>query len=211
MQERVVTIIELMRQATRGMVEPASNRIVATYGRDPFLILISCILSLRTKDTVTYPASVRLFQQAKTPEQLLKLPLFQVEKLIYPAGFYKNKAKTLHYISKALLEEWAGQVPATYDELITLPGVGPKTANLVLGMAFGVPALCVDTHVHRISNRLGLVKTNTPEETEAALKKVVPAEYWIEYSKLMVMWGQNVCVPISPRCSTCVLAPLCPK
>lgn len=209
--DRALKIIHILRKMTRSMVEPASLSITKQFGRDPYLILISCILSLRTRDTVSLPASIRLFEHAKTPERMLSLPLKAIEKLIYPCGFYRRKASTIHEISKTLLEKFHGKVPSTLEQLLTLKGVGRKTANLVLGEGFGIPALCVDTHVHRISNRLGLVQTKTAEETEIELKKVLPKEYWIEYNHLLVMWGQNICVPISPFCTKCAIKDLCPR
>lgn len=193
------------------MVEPASVSIVKQFGRDPFLVLVSCLLSLRTKDTTSLPASCRLFSYAKTPQELLGLPLEQIQQLIYPVGFYRRKAAQLHQISHDLIERFAGKVPDNLDDLLSLPGVGLKTANLVLAEGFNIPAICVDVHVHRISNRLGLIQTKTPEETEAALKKLLPKQYWSEWNRLLVMWGQNVCVPISPRCSQCPLSGLCPQ
>ena len=208
---RVIKIINLLREATAGMIQPASLSIVEQYGRDPYLILVSCILSLRTRDTASLPASLRLFQYVKTPEEMIAIPLARLEKLIYPVGFYRNKSKQLKIMSRELIERFKARVPQTQEELLSLTGVGLKTANLVLGIAFEIPALCVDTHVHKVSNRLGLVNTKTPDQTEAALQKIIPKEYWIEYTKLMVTWGQNICVPISPFCSQCVLAPICPK
>jgi endonuclease III len=210
-KNRAITIIELMRTATKDMVEPAATSITRIYGRNPFLILVSCILSLRTKDTVSLPASQRLFEHAQTPQELLLLQPAIIAKLIYPTGFYRQKTKQLLAISALLLKKYHGTVPNTYEELISLPGVGPKTTNLVLSEGFGIPAICVDTHVHRISNRLGLVRTKTPAQTEEALKIVLPKKYWSEYNKLMVMWGQNICTPISPKCSVCPLLPLCPQ
>ena len=209
--ERAIEIIKILQKATQAMVKTASMQIVEKYGRDPYLILISCLLSLRTKDLVSFPASCRLFEHAKTPQQMLKVPLNQIEKSIYPVGFYRNKAKTIHVISHTLINRFGAKVPHTQSELMSLPGVGPKTANLVLGVAFKIPALCVDTHVHRIANRLGLVKTQTPEQTEAALQQVVPKEYWVELGQLLVIWGQNICVPISPKCSECAIFHLCPR
>jgi endonuclease-3 len=193
------------------MIEPAASTIVKQYGKNPFLVLISCLLSLRTKDTVSLPASITLFEHARTPEQLAALSLVQIEKIIYKTGFYKRKAQVLHDVSNELISRFQGRVPNSFQELISIKGVGPKTANLVLAQAFDIPAICVDTHVHRISNRLGLVTTKTPEETERALKELLPQEYWAEYNTLLVMWGQNICVPISPFCSRCPLFDLCPK
>jgi endonuclease-3 len=209
--ERAVKIITVLRKATEGMPPPAANSIIQLYGKDPFLILISCLLSLRARDSSSLPASIELFKYAKTPQELLKLSIATIEKIIHKTGFYHRKALLLHAVSKELIDRFNGKVPATQEELLSIKGVGPKTANLVLGLAFDIPAICVDTHVHRISNRLGLVQTKTPEETEQALKKVIPQQYWIEYNKLLVMWGQNICVPISPFCSACVIRPLCER
>jgi len=208
---RAIKIIELLRQATKDMSAPASVHVVNEFGRDPYLILVACVLSLRTKDTVSFPASQRLFSLAKTPLAMVKLEPSAIEKVIYPVGFYRRKAQQIQALSNMLLEQFAGKVPREEEKLLSLPGVGRKTANLVRGVAFGIPALCVDTHVHRISNLLGLVKTKTPEETEMALAEFLPKKYWIEYNTLLVVWGQNVCVPITPLCSQCPLSPLCPK
>lgn len=210
-KDRAIAIIKILRKATQGMEQPASLAIIQKYGQDPYLVLISCLLSLRTKDTVSLPASIRLFEYAKTPEQMLKLPIPKIEKLIYPSGFYRRKALLLHEVSRDLLARFEGKVPADLEQLLSIKGVGRKTANLVLGVAFDIPAICVDTHVHRVSNRLGLVKTKTTEETEQALKKILPPEYWVEYNHLLVQWGQNICVPISPFCSKCAIAKLCPR
>ena len=210
-KKRAITIIGIMQTATKGMLEPAATSIVAGYGRNPFLVLVSCILSLRTKDAVSLAASHRLFAQAQTPQALIRLPQKTIETLIYPTGFYRTKAKQLLALCAILLEKYDGRVPSTEKELMALPGVGPKTTALTLSEGFGIPAICVDTHVHRISNRLGLVKTTTVEETESALKKLLPEQYWSEFNKLMVMWGQNICLPVSPKCSICPLLPLCPQ
>ena len=208
---RALQIIKLLKQGTKDMLPTACAQIVARYGKDPYLILISCLLSLRTKDTVSFPASCRLFEHAKTPEKMLKLSLATIEKLIYPTGFYKNKARILHSVSADLLKRFKGKVPHNQDDLLSIKGVGGKTASLVQAEAFGIPAICVDTHVHRISNRLGLVKTKTPQQTESELKELLPKDQWIDFNHLLVMWGQNICVPISPKCSSCVLLPLCPQ
>jgi len=207
----LVEIIKKLRKATEDMVEPASPLIVQKYGKNPFLVLVSCILSLRTKDTVSLPASVRLFQIAKTPQEILNLSIEHVEQVIYPVGFYRNKAKQLHEISKDLIGRFDAKVPDNEKDLLSLKGVGRKTANLVLSEGFGIPAICVDTHVHRISNRLGLVATKTPEQTEKELMQILPKQYWREYNRLLVQWGQNICVPISPFCSKCVIARLCSR
>ncbi len=210
-QMRIAKVIRILRKETKGMELPAATKIVAKYGRDPYLVLISCLLSLRTKDIISYSASVRLFRHAKTPRTMLKLSSKKIEKIIYPVGFYRNKAKSILSVSNDILERFGEKVPRDRDELLSFKGVGPKTANLVLGEAFGISAICVDTHVHRISNRLGIVKTKTPEETEKKLMEVLPKRYWIEYNPLLVMWGQNICTPTSPKCSQCAISDLCPK
>lgn len=208
---RVSAIIAKLRIETAELVQPMSFSIVSLYGRDPFLILVSCLLSSRTTDYQALPASLRLFSLAQTPDSLVFLDLLQIEKSIYPVGFYRQKAKHLRGLCQKLIAEYGGSVPCSFDRLITLPGVGPKTANLVLGVGFGIPALCVDTHVHRICNRLGLVVTKTPLQTEVELKKIVPPENWIELNRLLVMWGQTICRPISPLCSQCPLKKICPR
>jgi endonuclease III len=172
-------------------------------------VLIACILSLRTQDTTTGPAAARLFAVADTPAAMRTLPAARIARLIYPVGFYRTKARVILGICRDLLERFDGRVPDTIDELLTLNGVGRKTANLVVTMGFGKPGICVDTHVHRISNRLGYVRTRTPEETETALRATLPRRFWIGYNDLLVAFGQNVCTPISPRCSTCPVRPLC--
>ena len=179
--------------------------------RTPFQILISTIISLRTKDQVTAQASERLFKIAKTPEDILKLSEEEIQKAIYPAGFYKNKAKTIKEIARIIVEKYNGKVPDTLEELLKLPGVGKKTANLVLALSFGKPAICVDIHVHRITNRLGFVKTKNPEETEKQLMKKVPVEYWNRINDLLVAFGQTICKPVSPLCSKCPVEKYCEK
>jgi endonuclease III len=210
-RERALAIIKILQSATMGMIEPAATTIIKQYGRDPFLVLISCILSLRTKDAVSLAASQRLFAHAQNPKKLLALSSELIEKLIYPTGFYRQKTKQMKALSALLLEKYDGNVPNTEKELLQLPGVGPKTAALTLSMGFNIPAICVDTHVHRVSNRLGLVATKNVAETEQQLKKLLPKKYWSEFNSLIVMWGQNICVPVSPKCSMCPLLPLCPQ
>ena len=210
-KKRAIEIIHTLRQATKGMVEPAVTQIIAEYGRDPFLVLISCLLSLRTRDTVSLPASRRLFTVAKSPQEILNIPLERLEKIIYPVAFYRKRAQQLHGVCKDLIERFDAKVPSSEEDLLSFKGVGRKTMNLVRGEGFGIPAICVDTHVHRISNRFGLVATKTPEETEMALRKLLPQKYWIEYNRLLVMWGQNIRVPILPFCSRCAIAHLCQK
>lgn len=179
--------------------------------RDPFRVLISCILSLRTKDDVTAAASRRLFDLADNPRDMLRLGEKRIARTVFPVGFYNTKARNIRAICRRLLDGHDGRVPDAIDELLTLPGVGRKTANLVVTMGYGKPGICVDTHVHRISNRWGLVETKTPEKTETALREVLPQRYWIRYNNLLVTFGQNCCKPISPHCSACPVASDCPR
>lgn len=203
-------VIAFLRKAEAAFPDP-SVTLVGKKWRDPYLVLVSCLLSLRTKDETTLPAAKRLFDVAATPSAMIKLSSSRIEKLIYPVGFYRTKARTILLISKTLLGQFNGQVPDDLDVLLTFKGVGRKTANLVLTEGFGKPAVCVDTHVHRISNRFGYVNTKTPEETEWALRKKLPQKYWIEYNSLLVVWGQNVCRPVSPHCSTCAVRTYCAR
>ncbi len=177
-------------------------------GSDPWQILAATIVSLRTRDEVTLSASRRLFEQAATPSQTRNLTVDQIADLIYPAGFYRTKAKQLLAIALSL-ETCGDELPRTRKELLEFPGVGRKTANLVLNLAFGVDAICVDTHVHRIPNRLGWIKTKTPEESEVSLEALWPRKHWIEANQLLVSFGQTTCTPLSPHCSECPLAPQC--
>ena len=182
---------------------------MASADRDPFKVLISCILSLRTKDEVTGAASRRLFGLAGTPETLAKLPVKKIEKAIYPVGFYRTKARNIRSICQTLITHYSSRVPDEIDELLKLKGVGRKTANLVVTLGYRKPGICVDTHVHRISNRLGYIKTRTPEETEQVLREKLPPKYWMIWNDLLVTYGQNLCRPISPLCSQCRLTPYC--
>ena len=184
---------------------------IANRGATPFEVLVSTILSLRTKDEVTSQAAQRLFQEATTPEQILALGEQRLSKLIYPVGFYPTKAQRLLAISRIILDEHGGQVPHTIEALLKLPGVGRKTANLVMVEGFKEPAICVDTHVHRISNRIGYVQTKTPDQTEMALRAKLPRKHWIRYNELLVAFGQVICRPVSPFCSRCPVAEMCPQ
>jgi endonuclease-3 len=184
---------------------------IARERRDPFRVLISTMLSLRTKDSVSAGASQRLFALADTPQTMLRLTTRQIEKTIYPVGFYRNKARSILAASREIQEQWEGMVPDDLDSLVALPGVGRKTANLVLTLGFGKPGICVDTHVHRITNRWGYVVTKTPEQTEMALRAKLPADYWIEINDELVALGQNVCNPISPKCSICPVERHCDR
>jgi len=182
---------------------------VAGESGDPFRVLIACLLSLRTQDTTTGPAAARLFALADTPRAMLELSARRIERAIYPVGFYRTKARVILGLCRDLLARFDGRVPDDIDALLTLKGVGRKTANLVVTMGFDKPGICVDTHVHRISNRLGYVRTRTPDETETALRAKLPPRYWIGYNDLLVTFGQNVCAPVSPKCSACPVASLC--
>lgn len=203
-------IVTTLTRTSRGW-NPTAVGVVAQDSRDPFQVLISCLISLRTKDQVTAEASARLFGLARTPRALAALPERTLARAIYPAGFYRTKARTIKEICRSLLTRHDGRVPDDLDTLLTLKGVGRKTANLVVTIGFGKPGICVDTHVHRISNRLGIVKSRTAAETEQALRQSLPARYWIPYNDLLVTFGQNVCKPISPLCSTCPVLELCPQ
>jgi endonuclease-3 len=187
------------------------DRFRRTHGPGPFRILIGCIISLRTKDEVTYPATERLFARATTPEQMRRLREATIAKLIYPAGFFRRKAQQIKRISGILAKTDGGKVPETIDGLLELPGVGRKTANLVLTLGFGKPGICVDVHVHRIANRLGWVRTSHPDETEWALRKTLPRRHWIPINETLVRHGQQVCKPLSPICSRCEVSRDCSR
>jgi len=208
--DQIHQAMALLAEAVRAWVTPAVT-IVATRDRDPFKVLISCILSLRTRDQVTAETSARLFALADTPEKLAQLPVTAIETAIYPAGFYRNKAVQIKEISRQLVEAYGGRVPDEIDELLKFKGVGRKTANLVVTLGHDKPGICVDIHVHRITNRWGYVATRTPEETEFALRAKLPPEYWIPINDLLVCFGQNQCTPVSPRCSSCPLHALCDR
>ena len=203
-------VVRVVRREVRRWREPVLG-VVARESRDPFRILIACILSLRTKDQTTAEAATRLFPLADTPAAMVRLPLRRIERAIYPVGFYRTKAKQIREISRRLLEVYDGKVPDSIDELLTLHGVGRKTANLVVTVGYRKPGICVDIHVHRISNRWGYVRTRTPEETEQALRKTLPRRYWITFNDLLVPFGQNLCRPVSPFCSRCALAEHCDR
>jgi len=177
----------------------------------PFRVLVATMISLRTKDAVTRVASDRLLASAATPAALAGLPESKIARLIYPAGFYRTKARSLRRTARILVAEHEGRVPRTMDELLALPGVGRKTANLVLNLGYGLPGICVDTHVHRISNRTGWVRTRNPAGTEQALMEVLPRRYWISINELLVRFGQVICTPISPRCSLCPITSWCAR
>lgn len=208
--KNIARVISLIAAHNKQYNVPAVT-LVARNHHSPWHVLISTIISLRTKDEVTGKAAERLFKKAYTPEAMLKLSYAQIEKLIYPAGFYKTKAKTIKELARVILEEYDGKVPDEIDELVKLKGVGRKTANLVLIEGYQKDAMCVDTHVHRISNRFGYVATKSPDETEMALRKKMAKKYWKGYNELLVTFGQNHCVPISPKCSTCPVSKWCQR
>jgi endonuclease-3 len=203
--DKVFRILE--KEIVRWQV-PVVGRISKT---DPFKILITTILSLRTKDKTTEQASMRLFKLATDPEKMERLALSVIEKAIYPVGFYHSKARNVKEVCRILLDEYKGKVPDSIDELLNLPGVGRKTANLVVTLGFDKPGICVDTHVHRITNRWGYVRTKDPFETEMRLRQILPKKYWKRINDLLVTYGQNLCVPISPHCSQCKLYSYCDR
>ena len=205
-------IVESLRK------DNSTNRVVQTEFvkfmegvNDPYLVLSCCILSLRTNDKTTYPCSMRMLELGKTPKEIAALDIETLSKAIYPVGFYENKAKQIIQLSKELVEKYDSQVPDEIEELIKFKGVGRKTANLVLTKGFNKPAICVDVHVHRISNRLGYVKTKNPEETEFALRDKLPKKHWIDFNTLLVTHGQNICKPTKPKCSECSIEKYCMK
>ncbi len=208
----VSVVMRRLGKAIDGLDEPAVEKIAEDSRDDPFEVLIATMLSAQTRDEVTHAASQRLFRVARTPRSMARLPVPTIRKLIYPVSFYRNKARHVKAACGRILERFGGRVPDTMEELLTLPGVGRKTANLVLILAHQSHAnICVDTHVHRISNRMGWVLTRTPEQTEHALYKVAARRWWPLVNLYLVTWGQNVCRPVYPLCTRCVLADVCPK
>ena len=206
----VHAVIARLRAAAPSWNAPVVT-LIAVQTSDQFRVLISCLLSLRTKDETTGPAARRLFALATTPQAMLRLSAGDIEKAIYPVGFYRTKARTILEICRTLIERHDGAVPDDLDALLSLKGVGRKTANLVLTQGFSKPGICVDTHVHRISNRWGYVRTTDPHATEMALRRKLPQQYWIVYNDLLVAFGQTLCTPTSPWCSRCPVETYCPK
>jgi endonuclease-3 len=203
-------VFERLEEAVQAWETPLVDAMAAT-GDDPFRILIATILSLRTRDTVTAVVARDLFERADTPEAILALPHDELRDLIKKVGFYNTKAETIRALSQLIIERYDGRVPDDLDELLTLPGVGRKTANLVVIAGYGKPGICVDTHVHRISNRFGYVQTKTPEQTEMALRERLPQDLWQEINRLLVSLGQTICHPTSPKCSICPVNDLCER
>jgi endonuclease III len=202
-------VFGLIKKQAKQFQLPLLNRFFIS--STPYKILVSCILSLRTKDKVTQEASVKLFNLASTAQGMLKLPIGKIKRAIYPVGFYRKKAGVILSLSKKIIDDFDGIVPSCREDLLSLKGVGRKTANLVLGLGFNVPAICVDIHVHRISNRLGWVKSKSPEETEIKLMKIFSKSVWIELNEVLVSFGQNLCLPVSPFCSKCLVAKFCKR
>ena len=208
--EDIHEVVRRLREVYSRWKEPIVTE-MSRKRRDPFGVLISCILSLRTQDRTTAEATRRLMEVAPDPKRMLELSEKEIAKLIYPVGFYNTKARNIREICRVLIEEHGGRVPSDIDALLQLKGVGRKTANLVLTKGFGLPGICVDTHVHRITNRWGYVNTKTPEQTEMELRKKLPGEYWIEINDLLVAFGQNLCRPLSPFCSQCPIPGFCER
>ena len=208
----VTRIMRTLLREIRPLELPAVEKISQAQSEDPFQILIATLLSARTQDATTHAASARLFRRARTPRTMARLSLSEIEQLIYPVSFYRNKAEHVRACCQMLVDRYQGHVPDTLDDLVTLPGVGRKTASLVLILGFHSRRhICVDTHVHRISNRLGWVKTSTPDETEQALYRAIARRWWAQLNLCLVTWGQHVCRPVHPRCGDCAIAGDCPR
>jgi len=203
-------LIESVFSKLRKTQLPRSEFVTFMEGvKDPYIVLIACILSLRTNDKTTYPATMKMLKLAKTPEEMSETDLKELTEAIYPVGFYQNKAKQIIELSRRIVSEYNGKVPNSIEELVKFNGVGRKTANLVMAKGFNLPAICVDVHVHRIFNRLGIVNTKTPEETEMKLRELIPQKFWIELNTLFVTLGQNVCRPTKPLCKNCPIEKEC--
>jgi endonuclease-3 len=209
-RREIDAIVATLKRTVRAWA-PTAVGAIAQDGGDPFRILISCLISLRTTDAVTGPAAERLFRLAQTPEAMARLVPRAIASAIYPASFYRTKGRTVREVCRTLLRDFGGRVPDSLEDLLRLKGVGRKTANLVVTLGYRRPGICVDTHVHRIANRLGLVRTKTPEATEFALRAILPRRHWIPLNDLLVAFGQNLCRPLSPFCSRCPIATLCPR
>lgn len=209
MDEKVIgKVVDLIKNAKQPLSD--FGKLMEEF-HDPYLVLIACILSLRTNDNTTYPATIRMLELGRTPQDFAKCDVKKLEQAIYPVGFYANKAKQIVELSKLLVEKYNSKVPDTIDELCKFNGVGRKTANLTLAKGFNKPAICVDVHVHRIFNRLGYLKTKTPDETEMVLREKLPQKYWIDINTLLVTHGRNVCKPINPKCPVCPVEKFCDK
>jgi len=210
MKKHISKIMETLNKYFEKYNPPTIRR-TSKKTRDPFKILISCLLSLRTQDKNTGKASEKLFAVADTPEKISRLPVNKIEKLVYSSGHYKKKARIIKHVSKILIEKFKGKVPNTKQELLSIKGIGPKTANIVLSFAYNKSVLPIDTHCHRIPNRLGWLKTKTPEQTEKELEKILPRKYWKEFNTTFVLFGKTICQPVSPLCSKCPVEKYCKK
>lgn len=208
--EDISAVLKILKERSKNWDVPIVT-LTSISSKDPFKVLISTILSLRTKDETTAEASRRLFEKADTPQKMMELSEKELQKLIYPVGFYRVKAKNILNICAILIKNYKSQVPDNLEELLKFNGVGRKTANLVVSLGFGKPAICVDIHVHRISNRLGYLKTKNPFETEMKLREKLPGKYWIDYNSVLVAFGQKICRPVSPICSACAVEKYCSK
>jgi endonuclease-3 len=209
-RNNISRVIELVKASVKKYKAPVLERFNDEI-KNPFWVLIPCILSLRSKDETTAVAAKRLYNIAPKPEDILKIPQAELEKILYSTGFYRQKTRSVLQITKLIVEKYKGRVPDTIEELLTLPGVGRKTANLVVTVAFKKPGICVDTHVHKICNRWGYVKTKNADETEMKLREILPKKYWIKINYWLVLYGQNICLSVSPRCSDCLLFSYCPR
>lgn len=209
--EEIPGVFRVLRRVVKKWKIPVVDEMGRGSLPDPFKVLVSCILSLRTKDAVTEAASDRLFKLVDTPKGLVKLTISQIEKAIYPSAFYKNKARSLKEMCRILNDKYEGKVPDDIDDLLALKGVGRKTANLTVILGYGKMGICVDTHVHRICNRWGYINTRTADETEMVLRGILPQKYWREINALLVAYGQNLCKPVSPHCSECPIEASCDK
>jgi len=203
-------VIEILQENYNRWQAPVVT-LVAQHTNDPFKVLVCALLSTRTRDETTAKVCERLFKRVRSIEDIIDIPLDELERLIYPVGFYRNKAKQLRELANVLIEKYKGEVPRSLEELMSLPGVGRKVANLVLADGYNIPAICVDTHVHRITNRWCLVKTRTPYETEKELMKKLPKKYWIVINRLLVAFGQRICTPQKPKCNICPVEEFCGK
>ncbi len=203
-------MIEILQSKFKDNV-PVVTRISKKENRNPYLVLIGTLLSLRTKDELTEKVMDRIIKKIKTPEEMVSFPDEKLQEMIYPVGFYRNKTVILKDVSKTIINDYGGKVPDSIDELLKIKGIGRKTANLVITEGYNKLGICVDTHVHRISNRIGILITKKPDETEKILRKILPEKYWIIYNTLLVTFGKNICKPISPHCSTCPVQHLCSK
>ncbi len=206
--DNIDEVFAVLKSEIRSLTPPVIERIYAKY-KNPFYVLISTVLSARSKDAVTSAVSERLFTLINVPEDLSEFSIKTLEKILYPVGFYRAKARHIKLLAKKLISEYGGKVPDTIDELMKLPGVGRKTANLVITEVFDKYGICVDTHVHRITNRWGYVKTKTPFETEMVLRKKLPCKYWKIINRVLVTYGQNICSPVNPKCEICSLNKYC--